>query len=429
MDQQQELIFRKALQSRNPHAVLNVSRAFHDLGEPMIADTLKRLAASLWKQYPHYGFGVDYVQLQQLLNAFGTTPPLVLDGKWGPKSATALKAFQTAYGLKASGNPDTDTLAALGLSGAPAVNVTPVTPATPAPSSNAGAGNMYAQAQQRLNSLGASPPLKVDGLWGPKSKSALMVFQKANGLTADGVLGEKSATALGIPYVPVKGSHATPGGKADVSAYAIAKNANAELGLTEAEIQYVISVARGEGFYGNGWNNPVSKLNATDRAFVEANGLTGLEGIGSNNWGAVQGTGDAGSFPHLDHDAKGKPYIGRYKKWSTPEKGYINTAKTVLSGLKRGTVGAQEIRAAINKGNLHDAVYAQRANGYFELAADKYLDAVIGNYNAISDVTGWPRLLSELGITPTVAVAAGGTGLIGIILIAAGVWFFGKKVL
>lgn len=422
MDQQQELIFRKALQSRNPEAVLNVAQAFHNLGEPMIADTLKRLATSLWRQYPHYGFGVDYVQIQQFLNeGFGISPPLVLDGKWGAKSSAALKIAQTALGLKATGTPDAQTLAALGFSTvAPAVSVS--TPTT-SPTSSAGAGNMYAQAQQKLNSLGASPPLKVDGLWGNKSKAALEVFQRKNGLTVDGVLGPKSCTALGITY-SANVATATPGGKADIAAYAIAKNANATLGLTEAEIQYVLSVARFEGFYGNGWGVQTAET----KAFAEANGLTGLEGVGSNNWGAEQGSGDAGKFPHVDSHADKTRYIGYYKKWSTPEKGYSSVAKTVLSGLKRGAPGAAEIRAAINKGNLHDAVYAQRANGYFEAAPDLYLGRIVANYNSIANATGWPKLLSELGITPAVAVAAGGgAAIIGMILVATGVWFFGKK--
>ncbi len=422
MDQQQELIFRRALQSRNPQAVLNVAQAFHDLGEPMIADTLKRLSASLWKQYPRYGFGVDYVQIQQFLNeGFGISPPLVLDGKWGPKSSAALKVAQTALGLKPTGNLDANTLAALGFSATPII--TPATPATPAPASGAGAGNMYAQAQQKLNSAGANPPLKVDGIWGPKSKSALIAFQKANGLTTDGVLGPKSCAALGITYSPTSTGVATPGGRADVAAYAVAKNANATLGLTEAEIQYVLAVARGEGFYGNGWGVQSAKT----KEEAEARGLTGLEGVGSNNWGAEQGSGDAGSFPHIDHHADGSVYVGNYKKWSSPEKGYMSIARTVLSGLKRGAPGAAEIRAAINKGNLHDAVYAQRANGYFELAADKYLGNVIANYNSISNATGWPKLLSEFGITPGVAVAAGGAGVLTVLLVAAGVYFFGRK--
>jgi|SRR3972149_3198843 len=348
MDRQQELIFRRALRSNNPQAILNVAQAFYDLGEPMIGDTLRRLAARLWQRNVSTQLGATV--------AFG------------------------------------------------------------------GAGDMYSQAQEKLNELGADPPLKVDGLWGPKSKTVLMAFQKANPpLTVDGILGSKSCAALGITYSASAGGYATPGGKADIAAYTIAKNANTTLGLTEAEIQYVLAVARGEGFYGNGWSPSASTI-----ALSQKHGLTGYEGIGSNNWGAEQGSGDAGNFPHVDHHADGSSYVGNYKKWSSPEKGYMSIAKTVLSGLKRGTIGGTEIRAAINKGNLKEAVYAQRANGYFELAADKYLTAVIKNYNAIGNAVGWPKLLSESGITPAIAtVATGGVGII-LVLLAGGLFLFRK---
>ena len=55
----------------------------------------------------------DYKAIQTLLNAGGYeagTP----DGKWGPGSTRAMKAFQEAKGLKATGVPDQETLGALG---------------------------------------------------------------------------------------------------------------------------------------------------------------------------------------------------------------------------------------------------------------------------------------------------------------------------
>lgn len=349
MNRQQEVIFHRALQSNNPQAVLNVAQAFHNLGEPMIANTLRKFASRLFKS-----------------RASAIAPPQVV-----------------GFG---------------------------------------GAGDMYSQAQEKLNELEmADPPLKIDGLWGPKSKAALMAFQKANPpLVIDGILGPKSCAALGITYSGSSGGVATPGGTADAAAYAVAKNANATLGLTEAEMQYVLAVARGEGFYGNGWTP-----SATTKALSEKFGLTGYEGVGSNNWGAEQGSGDAGSFKHVDTHADGSPYTANYKKWSSPEKGYMSIAKTVLSGLKRGAAGSAEIREAINRGNLHDAVYAQRANGYFELAADKYLAAVIRNYNAIGNATGWPKLLSENGVTPAVATGVGIGGLV-IALAVGGLFMFRK---
>jgi putative chitinase len=51
--------------------------------------------------------------LQQSLNQLGATPPLATDGNFGPKSAAALKAFQTAHNLPATGASSADTIAAI----------------------------------------------------------------------------------------------------------------------------------------------------------------------------------------------------------------------------------------------------------------------------------------------------------------------------
>lgn len=54
-------------------------------------------------------------QVQQKLKDEGYTVGNV-DGKWGPQTQKALKQYQQAQGLAASGNIDTHTLAALGFS-------------------------------------------------------------------------------------------------------------------------------------------------------------------------------------------------------------------------------------------------------------------------------------------------------------------------
>ncbi len=50
--------------------------------------------------------------------------------------------------------------------------------------------------QLRLNMAGAVPPLKVDGIFGPKTRQAVEDFQQANGLADDGIVGPATWAAL-----------------------------------------------------------------------------------------------------------------------------------------------------------------------------------------------------------------------------------------
>lgn len=167
-------------------------------------------------------------------------------------------------------------------------------------------------------------------------------------------------------------------------------------GLTLAEQQYLLAVARGEGFYGLGWGN--TKAMSYQRTLEDAIrlGVDPQAGVGSNNWGAIQGKGSAGSFPHIDHHADGSVYVGDYKKYLTNTEGAADMARILLK---------PNVRAAIARGDLKAAVEAQRANGYFELAADQYLKAVKRNYDALTQSLKWPVLL-------TIGGAIGGGGMI-----------------
>lgn len=299
----------------------------------------------------------------------------------------------------------------------------------------------YKAVQAALNAAGAKPALVVDGKWGAKSAAALSAYQAAHGLVVDGKLGPKSLASLGLVPVGAPSSPAgalpastTPAGNPrDVNAYAVAKRAAP--GMPEAQRQYTLAVARGEGGFGQGWKNPPRDPVAL--AFAKSKGLTGTEGDGSNNWGAEMGQGDAGSFKHVDFgwrnpdgspwNGKGPkvwlPYIGTYRRHSTPEKGFLSVASTILGGGKRGAVGAKEIKDAIAKGDLKAAVYAQHANGYFELDPAKYLEAVERNYADMTSALSWQRLLSGassaamgLGIVLGVTIPAA--------LLGAGIWWW-----
>ena len=89
---------------------------------------------------------------------------------------------------------------------APAVNTSTSTPAAvnidlvPAPAINpANALTMSnSDIQGNLNILGATPPLTVDGQLGPMSIAAIKAFQTSHGLTADGIAGPQTKTAIYI---------------------------------------------------------------------------------------------------------------------------------------------------------------------------------------------------------------------------------------
>jgi len=64
-------------------------------------------------------------------------------------------------------------------------------------------GKRVSDLQDKLNALGAKPPLASDGMFGPKTLAAVKAFQRAHGLKVDGLVGPETTAAL-------EGAHAAP---------------------------------------------------------------------------------------------------------------------------------------------------------------------------------------------------------------------------
>ena len=121
--------------------------------------------------------------LQEKLNAKGFDSGNV-DGIFGAKTYAAVTAFQKANSLGVDGIVGKLTWAKL--YDATPVNVTPV---TTQPMLRTGSrGDAVRKLQELLNALGYDCG-SVDGIFGSKTKAAVLAFQKANGLGADGIVG------------------------------------------------------------------------------------------------------------------------------------------------------------------------------------------------------------------------------------------------
>jgi len=70
------------------------------------------------------------------------------------------------------------------------------TPTNQHPVGQGETGKRVSDLQERLNAGGFKPPLKVDGIFGPKTLAAVKAFQRSHGLKVDGLVGPKTTAAL-----------------------------------------------------------------------------------------------------------------------------------------------------------------------------------------------------------------------------------------
>ena len=140
----------------------------------------------------YWGCTGDAVKtLQEKLNAKGFHSGNV-DGIFGAKTYAAVTAFQKANSLGVDGIVGKLTWAKL--YDATPVNVTPV---TTQPMLRTGSrGDAVRKLQELLNAKGYTCG-GVDGIFGSKTYAAVLAFQKANGLAADGIVGPLTWAKLG----------------------------------------------------------------------------------------------------------------------------------------------------------------------------------------------------------------------------------------
>ncbi|MEW1691106.1 peptidoglycan-binding protein [Streptomyces sp. NPDC091265] len=126
--------------------------------------------------------GAQVTAVQQLLNEQGQAAGAA-DGVFGPATEAAVTAYQTAHGLAADGVVGPGTWTALLSAGATATL-------------QEGASGEGVKRLQRALTAALGSTVGVDGSFGPATTTAVRSYQTSRGLTADGIVGTGTWTAL-----------------------------------------------------------------------------------------------------------------------------------------------------------------------------------------------------------------------------------------
>ena len=148
--------------------------------------------------------GDAVLKLQQDLNKLGYYSGTI-SGHFGSKTEAAVMSFQRANGLSADGIAGSKTLAKIATAlGSSSSGSSSNSSSSNSSSSSASSSSLLKQGtkseavrtlQQNLKTLGYYTG-SVTGNFGPLTNEAVYSFQKANGLSADGIAGEKTLAAV-----------------------------------------------------------------------------------------------------------------------------------------------------------------------------------------------------------------------------------------
>ena len=143
--------------------------------------------------------GPAVVTLQELLKSKGFYTGNI-DGIFGPITRGAVVAFQGSAGLVQDGIVGIKTWTALGVN---CHTPTPPPPVNYCPTLQQGSTGPAVVKLQELLKMRGFYTGKIDGIFGPITREAVVAFQGSAGLVQDGIVGIKTWTALGVNcYTP-----------------------------------------------------------------------------------------------------------------------------------------------------------------------------------------------------------------------------------
>ena len=135
-------------------------------------------------------------EMQRKLKNWGYYDGAV-DGIFGSGTREAVIYFQRVNGLSADGIVGSATAAALGMSSSSSSPGGGNSGSSGGTLRQGSTGDKVSEMQRKLKNWGYYDGA-VDGIFGSGTREAVIYFQRANGLGADGVVGSRTAAALGM---------------------------------------------------------------------------------------------------------------------------------------------------------------------------------------------------------------------------------------
>ena len=224
--------------------------------------------------------GSDVLKLQKALLSVGYDPNGT-DGKFGRGTENAVKAYQKARGLTADGKAGNLTLSRLygEVENGGSASSDGSTPTTTNPNTltYGDSGSRVTEMQTALKKLGYYTS-SVDGRFGAGTQRAVIAFQKASGLTADGLAGAKT---LNLLYEKASSASASGSGSSSSSSSSSGFTRTLRRGYTGDDVKAVQTRLKALKYYdGTVDGNYGSGSIAAVKDFQRRNGLTvdGLTG-------------------------------------------------------------------------------------------------------------------------------------------------------
>lgn len=196
-----------------------------------------------------------------------------ITGNIGTKTETAIRSFQSKYGLTVDGIPGTQTMAKLSelYSGTSTLSSSSLQLGS--------TGSAVSALQENLSALGYYDG-DVTGHYGTLTKAAVLAFQKAKGLTADGIAGTRTLSAIDYAMGISGGSSS---GTADSS------GSSFSLGDTSATILWMQELLKELGYYAAECTGHFgNKTQAAVKLFQADHGLTADGVVGSKTMAALE---------------------------------------------------------------------------------------------------------------------------------------------